>query len=297
MNALQTFLTYLTVERAYSKHTIAAYQRDLERFHNFLEREGLSAEDCRHHHVWSYIGSLRSGGLAAKSIQRHLSSIRRFFEYLVQTGIVRTNPAAAVSGPKQQRKLPNALDADQTAQLFTSDCDSPISKRDRAMVELLYGSGLRLSELVGLDIQDLELQEGFVTVLGKGNKQRRVPLGAQCIDALRTWLEVHPSPARDAPLFTGRGSSRISHRTVQNRLKRTASETIGSDALHPHMLRHSFASHLLESSGDLRAVQELLGHADLSTTQIYTHLDFQHLAQVYDKAHPRARGVKSGEDQ
>jgi len=174
------------------------------------------------------------------------------------------------------------------------DADSPIDRRDRAMAELLYGSGLRLAELTTVDLADVDLDDGFIRVHGKGGKARQVPLGRHCIDAIRRWLETREDVARAAnrgalPLFTGRGSQRINPRTVQQRLKRLAEQQLQSNELHPHMLRHSFASHLLESSGDLRAVQELLGHASISTTQVYTHLDFQHLARVYDAAHPRAR--------
>ena len=285
---LDSFIDHLAIERAYSPHTIDAYRRDVERFETHLEANGIRLADCRHHQVWSYAGHLRAAGLSPKTIQRHLSSIRRYFEYLKRHGEVSTNPAATVSGPKQSRKLPDALDADQTAQLFEHRPGTPIELRDHAMLELFYGSGLRLAELVGLDIGDIDLADASVTVLGKGSKERKLPLGSHCISALERWLEAHPAPAPDAALFTGRGTHRISPRTVQHRLKKHAVQQLGSDALHPHMLRHSFASHLLESSGDLRAVQELLGHADLSTTQIYMHLDFQHLAKVYDNAHPRA---------
>ena len=286
--SLDSFVDHLAIERAYSPHTVSAYRRDLERFEAYLDSNGVRTADCRHHQVWSYAGHLRAAGLSSKSIQRHLSSVRRYFEFLKRRGDISTNPAAAVSGPKQPRKLPGALDADQTAQLFERRPNTPIELRDRAMLELFYGSGLRLAELVGLDIGDIDLGDASVTVLGKGSRERKLPLGSHCIAALERWLEAHPAPEPDAALFTGRGANRISPRTVQHRLKKHAAQQLGSDALHPHMLRHSFASHLLESSGDLRAVQELLGHADLSTTQIYTHLDFQHLAKVYDSAHPRA---------
>ena len=181
------------------------------------------------------------------------------------------------------------MDPDQTAQLFSEHAESPIEVRDRAMLELLYGSGIRLAELVDIDIRDLDLANGFVTVTGKGRKTRVVPIGKAASDAIEVWLAKRPGASGREPLFTGRGGTRMSPRNVQLRLKKIAVRTTGGDALHPHLLRHSFASHLLESSGDLRAVQELLGHADISTTQIYTHLDFQHLAKVYDVAHPRAR--------
>ena len=199
------------------------------------------------------------------------------------------NPAAANKSPKKRTKLPNLLDTDQAARLFVFEAKSDIDKRDRAIMELLYGSGLRLTELTKLDVRDVRLQDGFVTVQGKGGKIRQVPMGSYCIDAINIWLQCRTATEPAQPLFTSRGGNRISPRTVQSRLKIWAHRQLGSNQLHPHMLRHSFASHVLESSSDLRAVQELLGHAHISTTQIYTHLDFQHLAKVYDAAHPRAQ--------
>ena len=203
--------------------------------------------------------------------------------------ILGSNPAAIVEAPKNKPKLPHVLDADQAAQLFAFTPRNKIEIRDMAMMELFYGSGIRLSELIEIDIKDLDLDAGYVTVIGKGRKTRQVPLGSFCIKAIREWLSQSPKKMGNQPLFTTRGSKRISHRTVQTRLKRIATIQLGNNQLHPHMLRHSFASHLLESSSDLRAVQELLGHSDIATTQIYTHLDFQHLAKVYDAAHPRAK--------
>ena len=201
-----------------------------------------------------------------------------------------------VSAPKAKRNLPKVLDADKASQLL----DFAAQKDDRAIcdqaiLELFYGSGLRLSEVVNLRIADLDLNQGFVDVLGKGNKRRLVPLGRHCVKALKRWLSAHPNPLADSWLLPGRGTGPLSPRTIQSRIKRVAQRQLGEDSLHPHMLRHSFATHMLESSGDLRAVQELLGHADIATTQIYTHLDFQHLAKVYDKAHPRARNTEAQE--
>ena len=186
-------------------------------------------------------------------------------------------------------RLPKVLDTDQAARLLDFQPQNAKEKRDKAIIELLYGSGLRLMEVVGLSIKDLDLAAGFVTVLGKGNKVRQVPLGRLCIKALDEWLAEHPSIATDAPLFPSKNGQPISPRTIQKRLKDIAVIQLGDNSLHPHMLRHSYATHMLESSGDLRGIQELLGHNDISTTQIYTHLDFQHLANVYDKAHPRAK--------
>ncbi len=293
---IDRYIEHLAIERAYSSHTTAAYRRDLERFARYLAQQDIDWPACRHQHVWGYIGALRAQGLGARSIQRHLSAVRRFFEFLRRHGEIEVNPATAVSGPKQARRLPKALDADLSSRLFDNTAETAKDKRDAAMLELFYGSGLRLAELAALNVGDLDLDDAMVTVLGKGNKERRVPLGSHSIRAVRAWLATRPGVDSEAPLFTGRGESRISHRTVQNRVKAAATKSLGSDALHPHMLRHSFASHLLESSGDLRAVQELLGHANLTTTQIYTHLDFQHLAQVYDKAHPRAQ-AKDGDSE
>jgi integrase/recombinase XerC len=242
------------------------------------------------HHVQAHVEALHRSGLAPRSIRRVLSSLRAFFRHLERDERIVTNPANGQRAPKARRRLPRALDTDQASRLFATRPADPLARRDRAIVELLYGSGLRLSELVGLDRDDLDLDAGFVDVLGKGKKARRVPLGSHCIAALREYLDgLDPSTTPSGPLFVGRGNARLSPRTVQLRLKRLGVRELGTDALHPHMLRHSFASHLLESSGDLRAVQELLGHADISTTQIYTHLDFQHLAKVYDAAHPRAK--------
>ena len=284
---LADFLTYLRVERRASRHTIDAYSGDLNDF--FAINGELDVLAFRAHHVRDYIARLHQHGLAPRSISRKLSSLRSFFGFLVKRRRLPANPATGVRPPKQKKTLPNALDADQAAQLASTRPKTPIDKRDRAMLELLYSSGLRLAELVDLDINDVDLAAGMATVTGKGNKTRIVPVGSHALEALKVWLATRPTATGMDPLFTGRGEGRISRRTVQARVKRLGIQTLDSDAVHPHMLRHSFASHLLESSGDLRAVQELLGHADISTTQIYTHLDFQHLAKVYDAAHPRSR--------
>lgn len=285
---LEAFLHHLEFERAYSPLTIAAYRRDLEVFGAFLDDRGIGLATCRHTHITEHIGRLRRDGLSPRSVQRHLSSIRRFFHFLKARQVVGDNPATVVTGPKKKARLPSVLDPDQAHQLLAWTPESDTDKRDRAIIELLYGSGLRLAELVSARIADVDLDQGFITVLGKGRKTRQVPLGSHCVAAIRAWLATRPSPGAEAPLFTGRGEAPISPRTVQKQLKVIASRQLQTDAPYPHMLRHSFASHILESSGDLRAVQELLGHANLSTTQVYTHLNFQHLAEVYDRAHPRA---------
>jgi len=285
--SVSAFLDHLRYEKDYSANTLAAYRRDLNRFASLTDEppERVTRAEVNH-----FVARLHSEGLAPRSIQRALSSVRSFFSFLEARRETRKNPAATARAPKTKNRLPGTLDADQAAKLFEFDADTPLLKRDKAMLELFYGSGLRLSELVGVNCADLDLDAGFVTVLGKGRKTRQVPLGRHCVDAIKAWLTVHPAGHESGPrpLFTGRGCARISPRTVQNRLKQIAARQLGSTEVHPHMLRHSFASHLLESSGDLRAVQELLGHSDLGTTQIYTHLDFQHLARVYDAAHPRA---------
>lgn len=288
---LGQFLKHLQVERNYSEHTLTAYRHELNRFVSLTETD---IESVKTHHVTLFLGRLHQRGLAPSTIQRALSAVRSFCAYLVNLGVLPSNPAAVAIAPKSKRKLPIILDPDQTAALLTpADSQDPRMQRDQAMFELLYGSGLRISELVGLNIKDLDLAAGFVRVLGKGRKTRQVPLGRISMAAIETWLAVHPSKVNgsissDLPLFTGRKQSRISPRTVQSRLKQVAVRQLGTNSVHPHMLRHSFATHLLESSGDLRGIQELLGHSDISTTQIYTHLDFQHLAKVYDAAHPRA---------
>ncbi len=289
---VERFLTHLVVERRASEHTVAAYRRDLKRFAGSAGE--TPAAGIKSHHVRDFAGRLHARGLSPRTVARHLSSVRSFFDYLVRHREIGANPAVGVRAPKQRERLPKTMDPDQTARLFSETAESPLELRDRAMLELLYGSGIRLAELVDIDIRDLDLANGFVTVTGKGRKTRVVPIGKAALNAIEVWLAERPEAGGRDPLFTScgsanRGRARISPRSVQLRLKKIAARTTGNDGVHPHLLRHSFASHLLESSGDLRAVQELLGHADISTTQVYTHLDFQHLAKVYDAAHPRAR--------
>jgi integrase/recombinase XerC len=285
---LQRFLEYLQVERRYSPNTLAAYRRDLTRF---AAEVGRPWNQVAGHDVSAHVARLHGRGMKPRSIQRALSSLRSLYRYLKRHRLVTQDPAAGIRGPKGRRTLPGVLDTDQAAQLLSFEPQTPLEHLDLAIAELLYGSGLRLSELTGANVADVDLAGGFITVRGKGGKMRQVPLGRHSIKALELWLACRPphvgSPP--VPLFSIRAGRRIHPRTVQQRLKRLAMRQLGSDELHPHMLRHSFASHLLESSSDLRAVQELLGHADISTTQIYTHLDFQHLARVYDAAHPRSK--------
>jgi integrase/recombinase XerC len=230
-------------------------------------------------------------GLGARSVARRLSAVRTFLSHLVETGVVKANAGVHVQAPKPPKHLPATLDADQVASLLAVSGDEPLEIRDRAILELFYSSGLRLAELVGLSLGDVDAADRTVRVLGKGSKARVVPVGKKALAALRDWLAVRPELASpgEAALFVSRHGHRISRRSVQARVSHWAKVQAVPTGVHPHMLRHSFATHVLESSKNLRAVQEMLGHASLSTTQIYTHLDFQHLASVYDQAHPRAK--------
>lgn len=290
--AITDFLAYLRNERRLSPHTLAAYGRDLRAFADYCRAAGLAdwaAVDL--HHVRAFAAARHRRGNSPRSVARTLSALRGFYEYLAREGRVRRNPAAGVSAPRQRRALPRVLDADQVARLLELPDEGPLARRDRAMFELLYSSGLRLAELAGLDLHDVALAEATVRVTGKGAKTRILPVGRKALAALRDWLAVRSGLAavEERALFVGARGARLGPRAIQQRLRYWAMrQGLGVD-VHPHMLRHSFASHLLESSGDLRAVQELLGHADISTTQIYTHLDFQHLARIYDQSHPRAR--------
>jgi integrase/recombinase XerC len=265
--------------------------RWLDRFGQFSSlHAGVGVESVDAGHVRSFVAWRHRGGVSGRTIQRELSALRTFFEYLLREGRVGANPANGVRAPKSARKLPAVLGADQVAGLLDFNDNSPLAVRDRAMLELIYSSGLRLSELVGLNLGDVDFDESLVAVTGKGRKRRIVPVGGQARAAIQRWLVKRTALVKGSTkaLFVSTRGARLSPRAVQSRFERWTRVT-GVDArIHPHLLRHSFASHLLESSGDLRAVQELLGHADISTTQVYTHLDFQHLAKVYDKAHPRA---------
>ena len=275
-----------------SVHTCDAYARDLRAFLDHLAAERVASwDDVDVHCVRRYVAAAHRRGLGGRSIARRLSALRALFRDLARHGRAAGNPAADVRAPKSPRRLPRALDVDQVASLLEQPGEGPLGVRDRAILELLYSSGLRVSELTALDLADVDRRAGEARVLGKGRKQRIVPIGRHALAALEAWLAVRGELAHaDArALFVARHGGRMTTRSVQQRLAAWARRH-GIDArVHPHVLRHSFASHLLESSGDLRAVQELLGHADISTTQVYTHLDFQHLARVYDAAHPRAR--------
>ena len=288
------YLRHLASERRLSPHTVAAYRRDLGLFQAFLENHDRDWVRCDAADVRHFIMAEHRRGLASRSLARILSAIRGLYEFGLREQWVASNPARGVQAPRGAKKLPSALDVDAAADFVThqSAYTKPeLECRDRAIVEVLYSAGLRLSELVGMDVLDVDLEARMVRVLGKGNKERDLPLGKPACDALSQWLVLRAqivAPGEQAVFVSARGA-RLAPRTVQQRLAARARATGRGAHVHPHMLRHSFASHLLESSGDLRAVQELLGHADISTTQVYTHLDFQHLASVYDDAHPRAR--------
>jgi len=289
---LEAFLGQLRVERRLSPNTIAAYRRDLAALFNFCLREGietLAALDV--HHVRRFAAEMHRSGQSPRSVARRLSAVRSFLTNQVRLGALPANVAVHVQAPKPSKRLPATLDADQVAKLLAVTGNDELTIRDRAILELFYSSGLRLAELVGLDVGDLDLADRTVRVTGKGAKSRVVPVGRHAVEAVRAWLLTRASIAAlgQRALFVSRRGSRLAARTVQARLNHWAIVQGSPTRVHPHMLRHSFATHLLESSGDLRAVQELLGHSSISTTQVYTHLDFQHLAHIYDQAHPRAR--------
>jgi len=289
---LKDFHHYLQSERRYSPHTLEAYQRDLTAFMEFSrERDIRSWKHIDDLHVRAFVASQHRKGLSGTSLRRQLSSIRTLFNFLCRHHRAEKNPAQGVPAPKAPKRLPETLTVDQLEGLLAFPGDDDLACRDRAILELFYGCGLRLSELSGLDVGDLDWQQHTVSVTGKGRKQRHVPFGNKAVTALKQWLQHRSAKAEpdEKALFISRCGNRISNSSIQQRLKKRALQQGVGVSLHPHMLRHSFASHILESSNDLRAVQELLGHANLSTTQIYTHLDFQHLAGVYDKAHPRSR--------
>ncbi len=286
------FLQSLQVERRLSPHTGSAYSRDLAALLEYCAEQGIDAwRGIDTQHVRAFAAQSHRRGLAPRSVQRRLSAVRSLFRYLAREGEMEHDPAADVPAPKARKRLPTTLDADTMARLLEFRADGRLGLRDKAIMELLYSSGLRLSELLGLDLVDLDLRDRTVRVMGKGRKARIVPVGRHAAVALSLWLKERATVAGigENAVFVGVGGSRLGPRIVQKRIARWARRQGLPEHVHPHMFRHSFASHLLESSGDLRAVQELLGHANISTTQVYTHLDFQHLARIYDAAHPRAK--------
>jgi len=287
----QQFLDYLHSERGLSPRTIKAYRRDLDLMIGELSRQGITSTDAvTELELRSAVARLHRRGNGGHSLQRLLAAMRSFYRWLMKEGLADNNPAIAVRAPKQARKLPETLDTDTVTRLLSFSADTVLAKRDKAMMELFYSSGLRLSELAGLTWNQLDPVSGMITVTGKGNKTRMVPFGRMAADALAEWRKVRLELAgfEEPAVFVSRRGKPLSPRSIQSRIRYWAKRQGLAQSVYPHLLRHSFASHLLESSGDLRAVQELLGHSDIATTQIYTHLDFQHLARVYDKAHPRA---------
>ncbi|SCZ66276.1 tyrosine recombinase XerC [Thiohalomonas denitrificans] len=292
---VDAFLQHLRLERRLSPHTTANYARDLSRLVLFCNEAGIDEwSQVDVHRVRAFVAWRHRHGAGGRTQQRELSALRGFFRYLIREGFATQNPGADIPAPKSDKRLPKALNVDQMEQLLTITGDDALAVRDQAMLELMYSSGLRLAEMVGLDTSDLDRHDAVVRVTGKGAKTRVVPVGRKALEAIALWLRRRGELAdlEETALFVGKGGKRLSGRAVQLRFREHARRQGLEVPVHPHMLRHSFASHILESSGDLRAVQELLGHADISTTQVYTHLDFQHLASVYDQAHPRARRRK-----
>jgi integrase/recombinase XerC len=295
---IEAFARHIGSERRLSSHTLSNYQRDLEQTAGLLQERNLGEWSAvTQHDVRALVAIWHRRGKGGTSIQRMLSSLRTFYRFLLREGLTRDNPADGIRAPKSAKRLPKTLDQEQVGHLLDNNVenDDPLALRDQAMMELIYSSGLRLAELVSLDIDTIDFRDGEMVVTGKGSKSRVLPVGAPAIAAVRDWIKQRLSLVKHADekaLFLNSHGRRVSTRTVQQRLARAAKLRGLGQHLHPHMLRHSFATHMLEASGDLRAVQELLGHANLSTTQIYTHLDFQHLASVYDGAHPRAQRKK-----
>jgi len=290
---LADFFKQLTVEVRASEHTVKSYQRDLKHLSRYCTDKPITRwAELKHTDIRAHIASRHRKGLSSKSLQRELSAIRSFYNYLLKKGLADVNPAQHIQAPKQARKLPKTLDVDQLSGLLEAGASSLLEIRDLAMFELFYSSGLRLSELSAIDLTDLDLPDSTLTVrIGKGGKSRVLPVGSKAVTAIENWLQQRAVkiPAIEPALFVSTRGTRLGQRNIELRLGRWCKAKGIAEHIHPHMLRHSFASHLLESSHDLRAVQELLGHSNISTTQIYTHLDFQHLAEIYDKAHPRAK--------
>ena len=293
---IDRFLDHLKFERRVSDHTVSAYRIDLLRLQEFaVQRKIQNIALLSPPQARLFAAGLRHLNLSSRSIARTLSAARSFYKFLIREGEGKTNPFEGISTPRGERKLPRTLNIEQAAQLVMITPDSDLTFRDRAILELLYSSGLRLSEIERSDVCDVDLADKTMTILGKGGKTRIVPVGRHAITAIKSWLQrrqVLVSNIEEKALFVSRSGNRLGARAIQKRVEYWAKRQGLDRSVHPHMLRHSFASHLLESSSDLRAVQELLGHSDISTTQVYTHLDFQHLAKVYDKAHPRARRRK-----
>jgi integrase/recombinase XerC len=286
------YLAHLANERRLSPHTSSNYARDIAALAGYLERANVTDwKRVDSQHVRMFAARAHAGGLGPRSVQRRLSAVRGFFGYLVREGAAACNPAVDIRAPKAARRLPGTLDVDQINQLLEAPAGDALALRDRAIMELFYSSGLRLAELVGLSLTDVDLADRTVRVMGKGSKARIVPVGRKAVEAIRTWLRERASLAGidETALFVGKSGERLKPRAIQLRVAHWARRAGLPSRVYPHLFRHSFATHLLESSKDLRGVQELLGHADISTTQVYTHLDFAHLARTYDASHPRAK--------
>lgn len=291
-SAIERYLAHLRNERRLSPHTVEAYRRDAGLLQSLAAERPVEA--ARGADIRRFVATLHGRGLSPRSLARVLSSWRGLYDWLARNHAVASNPCQGVRAPRAAKRLPQTLSPDEAVALVSLEDATPLGRRDRALFELAYSSGLRVSELTGLDVGAIDAATGEARVLGKGSKTRIVPVGRAALAAIAAWLPERAKLAQpgEAALFVGRSGRRIPPREVQRRIKRWASAAgIGVD-VHPHMLRHSFASHVLQSSGDLRAVQEMLGHASIASTQVYTHLDFQHLAKVYDAAHPRARRKK-----
>ncbi len=290
--AIQSFIDHCQFERCFSKHTCENYQRDLQQWYVYIQEKSL--KHIANFDIQQWIMHAHKQGKSPRSLARMLASLRSFFKYCCSQKWCENNPAIGIKTPKADKPLPKTLDVDQVAVLLMQTDASPILIRDLAIMELFYSSGLRLSELVNVCLPDLDLHEGLIRVTGKGNKTRIVPVGKQAQQQIKAWLNVRSTWANEnePALFIGQQGRKLGGRAIQKRLSDWGKRLGLNSSLHPHKFRHSVASHLLESSGDLRAIQEFLGHANLSTTQIYTQLDFQHLASVYDQAHPRARKNK-----
>ena len=290
---LSNFLAQLTIEKRASQYTVKSYKRDLNCLSTYCESKSISLwTDLKQTDIRSYIASRHRQGLSSTSLQRELSAIRSFFNFLLKNQLTDNNPGQYIKAPKKTRKLPKTLDVDQIKSLLEAGTNSTIEIRDLAMFELFYSSGIRLSELAQLNLTDIDLTDKTLMVRsGKGGKSRILPIGSKAVAAINTWLEhrIKSITSTETALFISTRGTRLGQRSIELRLKQWCKKKGIAENIHPHMLRHSFATHLLESSQDLRAVQELLGHSNISTTQIYTHLDFQHLADVYDSAHPRAK--------
>ena len=304
---VERYLEHVRVEKRLAERTLALYSLDLEKLAQFAAQSGVALTTVGNHHVRRWVAQMHAGGRSGRGIALILSGWRGFYAWLGREGLISANPVQDVRAPRQPRPLPKALGVDEAVQLadHADEADDPwLDARDAAMVELLYGGGLRVGELIGLDVAPsdaaLRAGRGWIDLLGaegqvqgKGDKRRTVPVGRGALQALQQWLavrdQVPAQPQAAQALFIGRRGTRLTAQSVWQRLKRRSLRAGLATPVHPHMLRHSFASHVLQSSGDLRAVQELLGHANIGTTQVYTRLDFQHLAKAYDAAHPRAR--------